>query len=49
MNDLLKLLAAINSDFNGFGEKRVILAKVLKSTILKSIENAINKQLMFLL
>jgi len=33
MNDILKLLAAINSDFNGFGEKRVILAVVLKSTI----------------
>jgi len=35
VNDILRLLAAINSDFNGFGEKRVILAVVLKSTIYK--------------
>ena len=46
VNDTLRLLAAINSDFNGFGEKRVILAVVFKSTFLKSMENAINVSVM---
>jgi len=48
VNYILKRLAAINSDFNGFGEKRVILAVVLKSTIYK-INRKCNKQAMFLL
>lgn len=48
MNDILKLLAAINSDFNGFGEKRVMLAVVLKSTIYKIFRKC-NEKAMFLL
>jgi len=48
VNDILRLLAAINSAFNGFGEKGVLLAVVLKSTIYK-INRKCNKKAMALL